>query len=127
MRKRVTRESETKKWINIEGRFNVAGVQYSDYQLVVGNIKPGTILKLVGEPYNKFDNLTIRIEYQGIKLGYVPRFSIQQSELWRHHKEGRKCIAVLTSFNKTNPTWNMITVQCKVVAHRVETFEDIDF
>lgn len=101
------------KWENVEGRFNVAGVQYSDYQLVCRSLKPGTVVSLIGETRNEFDNRAIRIEYKGIKLGYVPGKSIQQSELWNAHNRGCKCIAIITAFNKTNPTWCMITVQAK--------------
>src|SRR5678815_5236155 len=102
------------KWQDVEGRINLAGVQYSDYQLCVCGLKAGTVVSLVGQPHNYWDKLAIAVRYKGIHLGYIPRFSIQQSELWRHHKLGRKCIAVITAFNKTNPTWCMITVQCKV-------------
>lgn len=115
------------KWVDIEGRFNVAGVQYSDYQLICGGIKAGTVVKLIGEPYNTNDKYAIRLEYRGIKLGYIPKFSIQQSELWRHHKAGRKCICVVTSFNKTNPTWCMITAQCRIIAHCIPIKKEIDF
>lgn len=105
-----------RKWENIEGRINLSGVQYSDYQLVCGgnkSLKPGTVLQLFGEPLNKHDSLAIRVEYKGIFLGYIPQGSIHQSELWNSHRNGYKCIAVLTAFNKNNPTWCMITVQCK--------------
>lgn len=100
-------------WENIEGRFNVAGVQYSDYQLILGGIKPGSLVKFIGEPSNQYDRMAIRIEYSGISIGYVPRCSIQQSELWEAHRQGRRCIGYVTAFNKTNPTWAMITVQAK--------------
>lgn len=100
-----------KKWINVKGRVNLAGVQYSDYQLVCGGLKAGTVVKLVGEPNNIYDTKAVRVEYKGLKLGYLPRYSIQQSEVWNAHKRGHKVIAIITAFNKTNPTWCMITIQ----------------
>lgn len=114
--------SKTKqpKWVNVEGRFNVAGVQYSDYQLVVGGLKPGMVCDLIGEPTNQYDNKAIRIEYKGIKLGYVPARSIQQSELWTYHEREIKLIAIVTAYNRTNPTHMMITMQ----AMRVTGSED---
>lgn len=108
-----TRKRSTTKWQFIEGRFNLAGVNYSDYQWVEKHLKPGLVLTLVGEPSNRYDSLAIRVEYKGIKLGYVPRYSIFQSELWTAHRRGAHCIAVLTAFKKNNPTWSLITVQCK--------------
>lgn len=101
------------KWINIEGRFNLHGVQYSDYQLIVGGLKPGTVVDLIGEPSNKYDHKAIRVEYKGVKIGYIPAATIYQSELWNYHKRGAKCIGIVTAFNKNNPTWCMITIQCK--------------
>lgn len=105
-------KNKKQKWINIESRTNLAGVQYSDYQLVCGSLKPGTIVDLIGEPCNLHDNMAIRVEYSGILLGYIPTRTTLQSELWRYHKLGCKLNAIITAFNKTNPTWCMITVQC---------------
>lgn len=125
--KKSSQNKTVLKWIDIEGRFNVSGVQYSDYQLICGGIKAGTVVELVGEPKNKFDNLAIRLQYRGIKIGYIPQFSIQQSELWRHRRANRKCICIITAFNKTNPTWCMITAQCKVIAHAMPSQDEIRF
>lgn len=109
-----TKTNNTEKWLNVGSRINLSGVQYSDYQLIVGGLKPGTVLSLIGEPSNKFDPDAIRVEYKGISLGYIPKNSEQQKELWECHNAGAKCIAIVTAFNKSNPTWNMITVQCKI-------------
>lgn len=105
---------KNKQWYDIEGRINLAGVQYSDYQKLSSKVlKPGLVLALIGEPNNPFDKLAIRVEYAGYRLGYIPRQTIHQSEIWNAHRRGCKCIAVLTAFNKTNPTWAMITIQVK--------------
>ncbi len=98
------------KWQKIEDRFNLSGVQYSDYQLVVGT-PVGKTVDLIGEPSNQYDRDAIRVEYMGIKLGYIPSKSIFQSELIRYHKQGCKCIGIITAFSKANPTWRMITIQ----------------
>lgn len=100
------------KWIKVEGRTNLAGVQYSDYQLICVSLKPGTIVRLVGEPQNRYDNMAIRVEYKGISIGYIPARTVLQSELWNYHKRGAKIVAVITAFNKNNPTWSAITIQC---------------
>lgn len=103
-----------KQWQDVEGRVNLAGVMYSDYAKLSAKVfKPGLVLKLIGEPYNLFDRLAIRVEYAGYKLGYIPKQTIHQSELWNANRNGYKCIAVLTAFNRNNPTWSMITVQLK--------------
>ena len=118
------------KWENIEGRVNLAGVQFSDYQRLSASVlKPSLILKLVWERNNPHDNKAIRVEHAGISLGYIPRNTIHQSELHNAHKNGYKCIAVLTAFNKNNPTWCMITVQvkrCIVEGKKVNVPEEIE-
>lgn len=116
-----------KKWSEIEGRFNLAGVQYGDYQLVFKYLKAGTVVQLIGEPSNPRDKKAIRVEYKGIKLGYIPQGTIHQSELWNAHNRGFKCIGVITAFNKNNPSWCLITLQLKRTGP-IESFDkDIKF
>ena len=98
------------KWQNIEGRVNLAGVQYHQYNCVVGN-PVGKVVKLVGEIGNRYDEMAVRVEYAGVKLGYLPRGSIHQSEAWKAHANGYKLVGVITYFSKKCPTWCAITVQ----------------
>lgn len=113
------RQKSILKWEDVGERFNVAGVQYSDYQLIAGGLKPGTVVQLNGEPNNPHDRRAIRIEYNGIKLGYIPRqvyvFHCKslQYYLWELHNCGYKLIGVITAFNKSNPTWDMIMIQVR--------------
>lgn len=117
----ILKVKEPPKWSDIGPRINLAGVQYSDYQLIAGGLKPGTVVDLVGEPGNPHDSTAIRVEYQKIKLGYIPKntmcivipYSLNYN-LWVHHNKGAKIIGVITAFEKSNPTWNMITIQCKL-------------
>lgn len=107
-------KTATEQWQNIEGRINLAGVQFSDYQRLSSSVlKAGLVLTLVGEPNNPHDNKAVRVEHAGVSLGYIPAKTIWQSEVWHAHRTGYKCIAVLTAFNKNNPSWSMITVQLK--------------
>lgn len=98
------------KWTNVGERFNIAGVQYSDYQRATG-MKVGGQVRFVGEPANPYDKLAIRIEHKGVKLGYVPRNTTIQQWLWNKHKQGASIIGVITAINKNNPTYTMFTVQ----------------
>ena len=113
------------KWENIEGRFNLSGVQYSDYQLICVRLKAGTVVQFIGEPSNHFDNKAIRVQTkEGIKLGYVPSHTVQQSEIWNARDNKQKCIGVITAFNKSNPTWCMITVQAKKTRQPISKIPD---
>lgn len=114
------KKTKQTKWQDYGGRFNIAGVQYSDYQQLPASVKAGEKLVLVGERNNTFDNKAIRIECRGIKIGYIPAHTAIQAGLWSEHEKGSKCIGILTAINRTNPTWYMFTVQIKV-ARRVLT------
>jgi hypothetical protein len=98
---------KTKQLIELM-RFSVAGVQYSDYQCVLG-LKPGRKVSLVWERSNPFDNMAIRLDVNGVKIGYVPRssFQVRLHELRCAHV---RLYGTVVAYNKTNPTWSMITV-----------------
>lgn len=51
----------------------VAGFQYHDGEMVWPMLRIGDTLQLVREHRNAFDNRAVRIEWEGCKLGYVPR------------------------------------------------------
>jgi hypothetical protein len=90
-------------------RFNIAGVQYGDYQLAVG-LKAGRPLSLTWERSNKHDPLAIRIDYAKVKLGYVPRGEFQ-SLLHKYRENETKMKCTIVSVNKTNQTWFMFVVK----------------
>ena len=90
------------------GRFNVAGVQYSDYQKL-SNYRTPTPVKFFWERHNKYDDKAIRIEYEGVKIGYVPRGSIQ-NELHELRENKISVEGILTAYNKNNPSWYLFTV-----------------
>ncbi len=54
-------------------RFMVAGFQYYDGPQLINRLQPGVLLDLVAESDNQHDYYAVRIEWQGRKLGYVPR------------------------------------------------------
>ena len=54
-------------------RSPLAGFRYHEAPSLFDTLVPGTALDLVREPENAFDPLAVRVEWQGRKLGYVPR------------------------------------------------------
>lgn len=54
-------------------RFSIAGFQYHDGPALLPFLQPGRSLTLTAEPDNPFDPFAVRIEFEGRKLGYVPR------------------------------------------------------
>lgn len=102
------------KWTEYGNRFSVAGVQYSDYQRVLSKMKLGEQVRFIGEPKNVFDNKAIRIEYKGVKIGYVPAASAIQLGLWSEHGAKSIVVGVVTAINKNNPSWQLFTIQVLV-------------
>ncbi len=104
-------------------RFNLAGVQYSDYQQC-SRLKAGAKLTLTWERNNPHDNKAIRVNCDGVKLGYVPANTAFQNALHSLRQQNSKVEATVVAFNKTNPTWNMI---CIKVCGLSELVNDSDY
>lgn len=54
-------------------RSPLAGFRHYDGREVWREMKPGDRLQLVREPDNPYDANAVRVEWRGVKLGYVPR------------------------------------------------------
>lgn len=54
-------------------RSPVAGFRHSGGTDVLRSLRPGDRLELVREPANPYDANAVRVEWRGVKLGYVPR------------------------------------------------------
>lgn len=51
----------------------LAGSQFHALKHLYSRLRQGDALSLVREPGNRYDSLAVRVEWQGQKLGYVPR------------------------------------------------------
>jgi len=54
-------------------RMPLAGFRHYDGSRVLRELKAGDRLELVREHQNPYDASAVRVEWQGVKLGYVPR------------------------------------------------------
>jgi hypothetical protein len=54
-------------------RSPLAGFRHYAGEEVLRELKPGDRLELVREPDNPYDANAVRVEWRGVKLGYVPR------------------------------------------------------
>lgn len=54
-------------------RSPLAGFRHYAGGEVLRELKPGDRLELVREPANPYDVNAVRVEWRGVKLGYVPR------------------------------------------------------
>jgi hypothetical protein len=89
-------------------QFPVAGVQHADYQLVVG-LKVGRPVRMFWERANTFDANAIRLEIDGVKIGYVPMKLTKVLHTYR--EAGIRLKAEVSMYNPNNPTYTRLHVK----------------
>jgi hypothetical protein len=81
----------------------LAGFRYYEGKRLWSEMKVGDTLQLVREPANSYDPNAVRVEWQGHKLGYVPRADNQA--LARFMDRGSKAEARITRLKKSRNPW----------------------
>ena len=109
----------------MEKSFYVAGVQHHQYKLVLNDMEEGQQLMLVPEPSNKFDPNAVRIVYNKVMIGYVPKkFS---AEIASMIDIGEDYVCNIEKLNKQSKPWEMIKVVVKCVEEEMsEDGDDFD-
>lgn len=90
----------------------LAGYQYYDGKALWHEMKPGDTLALVREPDNPHDANAIRLEWQGRKLGYVPRR--ENSDLARQMDRGTAVEARITALKTRRNGRNLVSYEISV-------------
>lgn len=94
-------------------KFFIAGVQHHQMHKVLDDLAVGTYLQLVAEPTNKFDPNAVRIEFEDVMCGYVPKkFS---SEVSAAFEIGTTLVCEIVELDKKAKPWE----QCKVEIREV--------
>jgi hypothetical protein len=75
-----------------------AGLRYHDAKAVWDQMKDGDTLTLVREAENPYDLSAVRVDWNGHKLGYIPR--TQNEAVARQMDRGNKLEARITKLNK---------------------------
>lgn len=91
-----------------ERKFYVAGVQHHNLPKVISRLIEGDDLDLVPEPTNKFDSNAVRIEYEGIMLGYVPRKL--SAEISAALEVGTNLSCTIETLTPENKPWEQLEV-----------------
>jgi len=87
-------------------KFYVAGVQHHEYHEVADKIEPGMTLVLEREPTNRFDVNAVKILWEGIMLGYVPK---KYSQFVAEDLDtGRPLLCTVVSADDTAPNGRQI-------------------
>ena len=81
----------------------LAGFRYYEGKRLWSEMKVGDTLQLVREPDNSYDANAVRVEWQGHKLGYVPR--ADNEALARFMDRGSKASARITRLKKSRNPW----------------------
>jgi hypothetical protein len=81
----------------------LAGFRYYEGKRLWSEMKVGDPLQLIREPLNSHDLNAVRVEWQGHKLGYVPR--ADNEALARFMDRGSKAEARITRLKKSRNPW----------------------
>lgn len=85
---------------------HVAGFEYHAGPRLFDQLAPGQPLALVREPDNPHDRLAMRIDWQGEKLGYVPR--PDNAEIARRLDAGGRLVARIAEFDPEAEPWRRV-------------------
>jgi hypothetical protein len=81
----------------------LAGFQFHEGKALWSEMKVGDALTLVREPENPHDARAVRVEWQGHKLGYVPRR--ENEAVARQMDRGNKLEARIVRLTKHRDPW----------------------
>lgn len=84
----------------------IAGFQYHEGKALWEQMQVGDALTLVREPDNEHDPRAVRVEWQGHKLGYVPRK--ENETVSRQLDRGNKLEARIVQLRKHRDPWKRI-------------------
>jgi hypothetical protein len=87
----------------------LAGFQYYDGKALWDSLKVGDALTLVREPDNPHDPLAVRVEWQGRKLGYLPRRENQA--VARQLDHGNPLQARIVRLSKHRNPWKRVELE----------------
>jgi hypothetical protein len=98
----------------------IAGFQYHAGPQVEAQLVPGQPLDLVPEPDNPRDPLAVRIDWQGHKLGYVPR--PDNADITARLARGERLQARIVSIDRAAGPWARVefVVQADTATQEVE-------
>lgn len=87
-------------------RSPLAGFQFYDGKQLWGDMKVGDMLTLAREPENAHDTNAVRVEWNGNRLGYVPRR--ENSDVARQMDRGAPVKARIVRLTQARNPWQRI-------------------
>lgn len=89
----------------------VAGFQYHLGERLWSQLAVGQSLQLVREADNRYDDRAVRVEWQGHKLGYIPR--LDNAAVSQLLDRGERLEAVIAWLNASNNPWERVGVEVR--------------
>ena len=84
----------------------LAGFQYHAGKTLWPRMQVGDALTLVREPDNPHDARAVRVEWQGHKIGYVPRR--ENADVARFMDDGRTLVARIVRLAEVRDPWSRV-------------------
>lgn len=89
----------------------IAGFQYHQGEAIWANLAVGQTLQIAREADNKYDGRAVRVEWQGHKLGYLPRLdNAATSQLL---DRGERLEAVIAKLQESNNPWDRVEMEVR--------------
>ena len=102
------------KWTEYGGRFWITGTQYCDIKKVRGKLSLGKQVRFVGNPSNPYDSFAIRVMFDGVQIGWVPKDSAIQHGMWSEHGAKSRIIGVITGL-ELRSSYNAVELQALIL------------
>ncbi|MDP2152901.1 MAG: HIRAN domain-containing protein [Methylotenera sp.] len=89
----------------------IAGFQYHQGETLWTQLAINQPLQLVREENNIYDNLAVLIEWQGRKLGYLPK--LDNAAVSQLLDRGERLEAVITKLQESSNPWERVKVEVR--------------
>lgn len=89
----------------------LAGFQYHHGEALWPQLAVGQTLQLVREPDNRFDDRAVRVDWQGHKLGYLPR--LDNAAVSQLMDRGETLEAAIVGLENSSNPWDRVKVEVR--------------
>lgn len=89
----------------------VAGFQYHHGEALLRQLAVGQLLQLVREPDNRHNDRAVRVDWQGYKLGYIPR--LDNTAVSQLMDRGKRLEVVIVRLAESSNPWDRVGVEVR--------------
>lgn len=89
----------------------VAGFQYHQGEVIWTKLSKGAVLQLIREPENKHDDRAVRVDFNGQKLGYIPK--LDNAAISQLLDRGERLETVIVKLQQSDNPWDRVGVEVR--------------